>query len=93
VIQSFKDKGLARFFEKGDPSKLSVPKHAKKIAQMLQALDDASSPRDLDIPGWRYHPLQGDWAGKFSLSVSGNWRIVFKFEDGHAVDVDLEDYH
>ena len=58
---------------------------------MLTALGQASEPRDLDVPG--LHPLKGDRRGQWAVSVSGNWRIVFRFEDGQAVDIDLEDYH
>ena len=60
---------------------------------MLTALQDARSPRNLDLPGWRPHQLKGDRRGQWSVRVSGNWRIVFRFADGEAVDVDLIDYH
>ena len=60
---------------------------------MLTALQDARSPRSLDLPGWRLHQLKGDRRGQWSVRVSGNWRIVFRFADGEAVDVDLIDYH
>ena len=60
---------------------------------MLTALQDARSPRNLDLPGWRPRQLKGDRRGQWSVRVSGNWRIVFRFADGEAVDVDLIDYH
>jgi len=60
---------------------------------MLFALRDAESPRDMDRPGWRLHPLRGNRRGLWSVHVSGNWRIVFRFQDGEAVDIDLIDYH
>ena len=60
---------------------------------MLTALQDVRSPRNLDLPGWRLHQLKGDRRGQWSVRVSGNWRIVFRFADGEAVDVDLIDYH
>ena len=60
---------------------------------MLTALQDARSPRNLDLPGWRLHQLKGNRRGQWSVRVSGNWRIVFRFADGEAVDVDLIDYH
>ena len=60
---------------------------------MLTALQDARSPRNLDLPGWRLHHLKGDRRGQWSVRVSGNWRIVFRFADGEAVNVDLIDYH
>ena len=60
---------------------------------MLTALQDARSPRNLDLPGWRLYQLKGGRRGQWSVRVSGNWRIVFRFADGEAVDVDLIDYH
>ena len=60
---------------------------------MLLVLDDADTPADLDVPGYRLHPLKGSLKGFWSVTVSGNWRIVFRFEDGDALDVDLTDYH
>ena len=92
MIRSFKDKGLRRFFEERDPSKLSVQK-ADKIRLQLQALDDAEAPEEMAVPGWRFHELKGDRRGPYSVTVSGNWRITFKFEGRHAVDIDLEDDH
>lgn len=92
MIKSFKSRALERFAAKGDGSKLSVQAPAK-IAQMLQALDDAEQPADLAFPGWRFHPLTGDRKGTYSITVSGNWRITFKFDGKNAIDVDLEDYH
>lgn len=92
MIKSFKDKGLERFATKGDASKLSVQNEAK-VAQILQALDDAEAPEELDFPGWRFHQLGGDRKGTYSVRVTGNWRITFGFDGKNAVDVDLEDYH
>ena len=65
----------------------------ERIRRVLTALQDARSPRNLDLPGWRLHQLKGDRRGQWSGRVSGNWRIVFRFADGEAVDVDLIDYH
>ena len=65
----------------------------ERIRRVLTALQDARSPRNLDLPGWRLHQLKGDRRGQWSVRVSGNWRIVFRFADGEAVDVDLTDYH
>jgi proteic killer suppression protein len=92
MIKSFRDKGLQRFAAKGDPSKLSVRKEAR-ITRMLTALDNATAPGDMAMPGWGFHPLTGNRAGTYSVSVSGNWRITFKFAGQDAIDVDLEDYH
>lgn len=64
-----------------------------KVRRVLSALDAAESPQALDLPGYRLHPLKGSLAGFWSVTVSGNWRIIFRFEDGDAFDVDLLDYH
>ena len=66
---------------------------ADRIALALADLDDAETPSDLDLPGYRLHPLKGDLKGYWSISISGNWRLIFRFEDGDAYDVDLVDYH
>jgi proteic killer suppression protein len=60
---------------------------------MLARLDQATEPHHLAVPGCRLHPLKGDLAGYWSITVSGNWRIIFRFEQGEATDVDLLDYH
>ena len=62
-------------------------------AAVLGRLDVAESPSDLDLPGYRLHPLKGEWKKYWSVSISGNWRIIFRFEAGDAFDVDLIDYH
>jgi proteic killer suppression protein len=92
VIGSFKHKGLKRLYEKDDESKLK-PDQLKKIRRILSLLDIADAPGDLDLPGYGLHPLKGDLKGHFAVSVSGNWRITFRIESGHAEDVDLVDYH
>lgn len=66
----------------------------QKIADLLLAIDEAERPQDVGLfPGWRLHPLKGDLQGFWSVIVSGNWRIIFRFEKGDAFDVDLVDYH
>lgn len=92
MIRSFKSKALERFSAKGDASKLSVQNTAK-VTRVLQTLDDAARPEDVNQPGWRFHQLSGDRAGTYSVTVSGNWRITFKFDGEDATEVDLEDYH
>ena len=77
---------------------LAVAAGGENAAKLLNltvptALQDARSPRNLELPGWRLHQLKGDRRGQWSGRVSGNWRIVFRFADGEAVDVDLIDYH
>ena len=69
------------------------PGHADKIARILARLDVAMEASDMDLPGYRLHLLKGDLAGYWSVMVSGNWRIIFRFAGGHASDVDLIDYH
>ena len=64
-----------------------------KLRRVLTLLDEARHPSDLAQPGYRLHPLKGDMAGLWSIRVSANWRVVFRFEDNEAVDVDLVDYH
>ena len=92
MIVGFRHKGLKLLFEKGDRRKVPADR-AAKIARILARLEEASEVGDMDLPGFRLHPLKGDLAGCWSVTVSGNWRIVFRFEGGHAGDVDLIDYH
>ena len=92
MIRSFRDKGLRRFVETGDPSKLSVQNLAR-LERILQRLDVATQPEQMNLPGWRFHPLRGDRAGRYAVDASGNWRVTFGWQDEDAVDVDLEDYH
>lgn len=92
MIKSFKHKGLEKFFTKGSTAGIN-PNHARRLEEVLQALHTAMSIEDMDIPGWRLHPLKGDRSGLWSVSVSKNWRVVFEFSDGHAYVVNYEDYH
>jgi proteic killer suppression protein len=69
------------------------PQDAGKIARMLARLNQATRPDQLDIPGFHLHPLKGDLAEYWSITVSANWRIIFRFEQGDTTDVDLVDYH
>jgi proteic killer suppression protein len=92
MIQSFRHKGLKLLFENGDRRKVQ-PAHANKIERVLARLEEASKVGNMDLPGFRLHQLKGDLAGFWSVTVSGNWRLVFRFEGGHASDVDLIDYH
>lgn len=92
VIVSFKHKGLKRLFEQNDRSGLRADL-IDKIERILTVLEAASTPQALDLPGYRLHQLKGDWKGCWSVTVRANWRIVFRFESGHAFNVDLVDYH
>ena len=92
MIRSFRHRGLRRLYERGDPSRVGADQ-LDRITLALADLDAASKPSDVDLPGYRLHPLRGDLEGLWSISISGNWRITFRFEDGDAYDVDLVDYH
>jgi toxin HigB-1 len=92
-IQSISHKGLRRLFEDDDVR--GIPSNiADKLANMLLAIDTAQKIADIAVfQGWKLHPLTGDLAGFWSLTVTRNWRLVFRFEDGDAYDLDLMDYH
>jgi toxin HigB-1 len=92
MIRSFRAKALERFFATGDGRRLSV-QNTRRIANILRALDDASRPEDMNLPGFRFHALVGRDKGRHAVSASGNWRITFGWIEGDAIDVDLEDYH
>jgi len=92
MIKSFRHRGLKRLYEQGDASKVRADQR-NRVTDVLFHLDQAHAPRDLDLPGYRLHSLKGDLKGVWSVSISGNWRIVFRFEDGDAYAVDLVDYH
>ena len=92
MIQSFLHKGLKRFYETGSKSGIQ-PQHAKRLTMQLAAFDTAVTIDDIDIPGFKLHVLKGKEKGRWSIWVSGNWRITFEFRDGHAHVLDYEDYH
>jgi len=85
VIRSFRHKGVERFFLKGMKAGIQAAQ-AAKLARQLQRLDVARRPQDMNVPGWRLHPLKGDQKGHWSVWVSGNWRLTFKFEGEDAVE-------
>lgn len=92
MILSFKHKGLELFFTTGSTAGIQ-PKHANKLRLQLDALNRASCPQDMNAPNWRLHPLKGSLKEHWSITVNGNWRVTFKFENGHAEVVDYQDYH
>jgi len=92
VIQSFRHKGLRRFYESGTAAGIQ-PKHAKRLRMLLAALDTAQVIGDMDVAGFNLHPLKGQGKGRWSVWVNGNWRVTFEFRDGHAYVLDYEDYH
>jgi len=92
VIRSFRHKGIERFFRAGSLAGIQAA-HAPRLARQLSALESAARPEDMNRPGWQWHPLKGARSGHWAVSVSGNWRLTFAFEDGDAVLVDYLDYH
>ena len=92
MIRSFRHRGLRRLYEKGDRRQLR-PDQVDKIERILARLDEAHQVGQMDLPGFRLHPLKGDLAGFWAVTVRANWRVVFRFDAGHAYDVDLVDYH
>lgn len=92
MITSFKHKGLNLFFETG--SYRGIPsRHSSRIERLLDRLDASTEPRDMELPGYKFHGLKGERQGAYSVAVSGNWRITFEFEGQNAVNVNLEEYH
>ena len=92
MIRNFRHRGLKRLYERGERGKVP-PDLLERIEDILGLLDEARHPKDLDLPGYRLHRLRGDLQGFWSMTVSGNWRMIFRFEDGDAFDIDLLDYH
>lgn len=92
MIQHFRHKGLEQFFTKGNTAGIQ-PAHASRLRLILSVLNQANEIRDIDLPGLRLHPLKGDRRGSWAVSLSGNWRVVFHFEEGDVLGVDLVDYH
>ncbi len=92
TIISFRHKGLKLYYEKGDTSKLQQ-QHAAKIRLILTRLDAAKSPLEMQVPGYNFQGLIGNYEGCWSVKVSGNFRIIFRFAGENACDVDYLDYH
>lgn len=92
MIKSFKHKGLERFYKSGSTSGIQTS-HAKKLRMQLAALDTAQTIDDIDIPGYRLHPLKGIRSGFWSITVSANWRLTFRYTGGNIFILHYEDYH
>jgi toxin HigB-1 len=92
VIRSFRHKALKRLFEDDDRSKLSAH-DVNKLQRILARLESSSKPEDMSVPGFRLHPLKGDMKGFWAMAVRANWRVIFRFDDEDALDVNLVDYH
>lgn len=92
MIKSWQHKGLKQFFLTGKKSGI-IPAHETRLKIILQALNAANDPKQLNLPGFGFHPLKGNLKGYYAITVKANWRIIFKFEQEDAVLVDYIDYH
>jgi proteic killer suppression protein len=92
MIRSFRSKALKRFWTRSDASGLR-PDWIRRIERQLTLLDQATRPEDMNVVTFGFHPLTGDLAGRYAITVSRNWRLTFTFEGPDAAEVDLEDYH
>ena len=92
MIKSFKHKGLKRLFELGERKGIRT-EHIEKVENILFVLNRARTPEDLALPGFRLHSLKGKLKGWYAVTVRANWRVMFRYEEGQALDVDLIDYH
>lgn len=92
MILSFRHKGLEAFFASGRTAGIQAI-HAKRLRELLTALNVASEPKDLSRPSWRLHALSGDRAGVYALTVQANWRLTFRFVGSDVVQLDYLDYH
>jgi len=92
MIKNLRHKGLASFYETGNKAGIQA-KHADRIRLVLARLNASHEPRDMNLPGLRLHSLSGDYQGFWAVDISGNWRIVFRFEGQDVIDVDYLDYH
>ena len=92
MIASFKHRGLKALYD-GRTARRVAPEHIQELRDILGILDRSQRPQDVDLPGLRLHHLKGELTGHYAITVSGNWRVTFRFEDGDVVDVDYLDYH
>ena len=92
MIKNIRHKGLKRLYEEDDPRGVRA-EHATKLRDILARLDAAHALSEMDVPGFRLHPLKGDLKGFWGVTVRANWRVIFRFVDGAALDVDYVDYH
>ncbi len=92
MIRSFKHRGLERFFKKGDHRGI-IAKTEARAERMLDRLDTIVKPDDMNIPGYKFHQLTGSRKGTYAVTLTGNWRITFRFDGKDVIDVNLEDYH
>jgi proteic killer suppression protein len=92
MIRSIRHKGLKRLYEDDDPRGV-IAEHVVKLRDILARLDAASTVADMDLPGFRLHPLKGEFKGFWAVTVRANWRVIFRFAERDVLDVDYLDYH
>jgi len=92
MIKTFSHKGLERFFRYDEKAGLDA-QYLPRLGRLMDRLHGAAEPRDMNLPGYALHRLKGSRKDTWSVKVSGNWRLTFRFDAGHAYDVNLEDYH
>ena len=92
MIASFKHRGLKALYD-GRTARRVAPEHIQKLRDILGVIDRSQRTQDVDLPGLRLHSLKGELKGHYAVTVSGNWRVTFRFEEGDVVDVDYLDYH
>ena len=92
MIRNFRSRALRRFMERGDARRVH-PERRETVRDILARLNASATPDDMDLPGFRLHRLSGEYAGFWAVTVRANWRVIFRFDDGHATDVDYLDYH
>jgi len=92
MIKNFRHKGLKRLYDTGNQKGIR-PEHVKRLRLILARLDASQHPQDMNLPGLGLHPLRGPYEGFWAVSVSGSWRVIFRFDGDSAVDVDYLDYH
>lgn len=92
MIETFRHKGLKKFYEAGE-TKFLPARQIIRIRRVLSLLDSATKPEDMNIPGFRFHALKGEYKEFYSITVDANWRIIFRFNGKNVCDVDYVDYH
>jgi proteic killer suppression protein len=92
MIRSIRHRGLRRLYEDNDPCGV-LAEHAEKLRDILARLDTTRVVTDMDLPGFRLHPLRGNLRGYWAVTVRANWRVIFRFAEGEASEVDYVDYH
>ena len=92
MIRSIRHKGLKRLYEDDDRRGIAA-EHAERLRDILARLDASTTLADMDLPGFRLHPLKGELQGFWAVTVRANWRVIFRFAEGEALDVDYVDYH